>query len=336
MTEITIVGAGVAGSYLYSLLRDEYNILIYDPAKRRGCTCAWGCFYTLLKEKLDKVDLNVEDYILCKNRGLVLNGAYIPLRNQISIDKPKLVKDLCPKPIPKKVDLSLDNAFGPELIVNATGVPLCPHYIIPTVQYRVKAEGLEPQVNYVYVNPKYVGYAWVFSLDEEGKWFHLGAGCVNAAPEILVKALVKRYKVKVTAKSCMCNRPIRVVNPEELRIYLGRIISVGEAAGLVFPVTGEGILPAMVSSLALRNVMLSLKTDPWIGIREEYESLIKVYMILHDYYKAFEVWKLMKKHPRTAWLKGFRFMLKRTKTRAQPVLTPLNLLKVITRLICGR
>jgi len=123
-----------------------------------------------------------------------------------------------------------------NIIINATGIPLCEHYVIPTKQYRVKLEGLEPMVNYIHLDMKYVGYGWAFSLDEEGKWFHLGAGCVNADPEILIKALVKRYRVKVKKLICSCNRPIRVINPEKSNILYGTVLSIGEAGG--YCVTG--------------------------------------------------------------------------------------------------
>jgi len=278
--ELTIVGAGVAGSYLYAQLTDKFpgvKLKIYDGAKKRGCTCAFGCFYTQLKEKLKKVHLEVEDYVLCKNRGLILNDVYFPLRNQVSINKPKLVNDLCPqKEIIKKwvrlnpylaiphrtipyqtpPHLASPDLTSPchatqrdimkkenlRLIVNASGVPIIPHHIISTKQYRVKVEGLEPRVNYICVIPQFVGYSWAFSLDEEGRWFHLGAGCVNADPEILIRALVKRYGVKVKKKVCQCRRPIRIVNPKENLPVVGSedlenlIVSVGEAGG--YCVTG--------------------------------------------------------------------------------------------------
>ena len=332
--ELTVCGAGVAGSYFYALFTDKFSgtkLKVYDGAKKRGCTCAFGCFYTLLKEKLDKAGLNVEDYILCKNEGLILNGVYFPLRNQISIDKPKLVKDLCPRVIKRNVYFTRRKGC----FINATGIPLCRYYAIRTSQYRVKLEGLEPATNYIHVDPRYVGYAWVFSLDEEGKWFHLGAGCVNADPEILIKALMKRYGIKVKKKACQCHRPIRIVNPEENLPVVGSedleslIVSVGEAGGYVFPVTGEGIIPSMDSVDLLVNGMSS---PFWPA---GYAFMTKKYLKKWNYDKAFKTWRLMLKHPRTAWLYGFRFMLSRTRKRAQPEITPPRLIKAMIKMALG-
>jgi len=344
MKELVVCGAGVAGSYFYTLFTDKFSetkLKIYDGAKKRGCGCAWGCFYTLLKEKLDKVGLNIEDYILCKNKGLILNGLYIPLRNQISIDKPKLIKDLCPKPIKKNLDFS-DFIRRKEWVINATGKPIWRHRVIPTVQYRVKLKGLEPAVNYIYLETRYVGYAWAFSLDDEGKWFHLGAGCVNADPEILIKALVRRYGCKVKKPVCSCNRPIRVVNPEDFNPILGTVISIGEAGGYVFPVTGEGIIPSMDSAEFLVESMqssyLPVNILPYDGPVEgmKYFYRTKEYFKKHGYHKAFKVWRLMYKHPRTAWLYGFRYMFKRAKQRTMPELNLSRLIKLAFKLIRGR
>jgi len=331
LKELPIAGGGVAGSYLYALMSDRFTteVKVYDGAKKRGCSCAFGCFYTQLKEKLKRVGLNVEDYILCKNKGLILNGVYVPLRNQISIDKPKLVKDLCPRVIKKKVFLS-DFIRRKEWVINATGVPMWEHYVIPTKQYRVKLKGLEPAVNYIHLDTKYVGYGWAFSLDEEGKWFHLGAGCVNADPEILIKALIRRYKVKVEKEVCSCDRPIRVVNPEDIfSESIGTVVSIGEANGYVFPVTGEGILPSMDSAELLVESMWS---PAW---PVEYYFKTKEYFEKWNYDKAFKVWRLMEKHPRTAWLYGFRFMFKRASKRAQPELTLLRLIKLAVKMVIG-
>jgi len=174
-------------------------------------------------------------------------------------------------------------------------------------------------VNYVYMDLKYVGYAWAFSLDDEGRWFHLGAGCVNADPEILIKALVKRYKTEIEEVACSCDRSIRVVDPEELIACFGAILSIGEAGGYVFPVTGEGILPSMDSA----EIFVKELNSPFFPY--SYEASTYRYLKTRDYDKAFKVWRLMEKHPRTAWLYGFRFMFNRAKKRAQPKLTPSSL-----------
>jgi flavin-dependent dehydrogenase len=334
MRELIVTGAGVAGSYLHALLSERYpelKLQIYDGAKKRGCQCAFGCFYSLLREKLAEVHLNVEDYILCKNRGLILNGVYFDLMNQISIDKPRLIRDLCPQVISKNVDVA-SLVKGSGWAVNATGTPLTGYHVIPTVQYRARLSGLEPAVNYIHIDPKYVGYGWAFSLDEEGRWFHLGAGCVNADPEILIRALIKRYDIDVKLKTCSCSRPVRIVNPENFIPATGKVISIGEAGGYVFPVTAEGIIPSMDSA---ENLVKCLSKSPWDDAAALYAAETERYFKTWNYDKAFKVWRLMDRYPRTAWLYGFRYMLSRARKRAQPRITPLKMLKTLLKMSLG-
>jgi len=334
-----ILGAGVSGSYLTCLLQDHYKFKVHDPLVKRGCTCAFGCFYSHLKEKLKKVGLNVEDYILCKNHSLVVNGITFELKNQISLDKPRMIEDLLPR---KNVVRSRKNAlFGccdEDLVINATGIPFFSHYLIPTLQYKVCLEGLEPKTNYIYLDSKHVGYAWAFSLDDEGKYFHMGAGCVNRDPRELVHLLHKFYKFSIVKALCGCRRPIRITDPEFTGLAFLNLIAIGEAAGFCYPLTGEGIIPAMDSAELLASVMdhatmNSLKDDIVINIVVGYRKLARRYLREHDYHKAFKVWKLMEKHPCTAWLMGFRFLYKRTKTRAQPVMSKKKLVQLFSTLL---
>jgi len=318
-----IAGAGVAGSYLHALLENMgVDLPIYDASKRRGCTCAFGCFYTFLKEKLSRVGLNVDDYILCRNTGMYLDGVWFDLRNQISIDKPRLVKDLCRDVEPRRLDLS-EAAQDSQWTVNATGIPVVPHFVIPTRQYRVKISGFDPAVNYIYLDNAYVGYAWAFSLDEDAEWFHLGAGCVNEDPEVLIRLLCREYNVRVEKKACCCDRPIRVVSPLNMPMVHGKLVSVGEAGGYVFPLTGEGIIPAMDS--------VDLLLEAWGSgsLPDGYAEASLEYFKENSYQKAVKVWKMMRTNPQGAWLSGFRFMYRRTRRRAQPKVTLVNGLKLL-------
>lgn len=323
--KLKICGAGVAGSYLACLLRDRLDFEVYDPNPKRGCTCAFGCFYSQLKDKLDRVGLNVEDYILCKNRALVLNGVQFDLKNQISINKPLLLRHLWPKNdvVTERVDVLLRQHATSGHVINATGIPIERCHVIPTQQYKVHISGLEPNVNYIHLDPKYVGYGWAFSLDDKGKLFHLGAGCVNADPKVLIKELIKRYGIKVSKSFCSCNRPVHVMNPNDVWPTFCNIIQVGEAGGFVFPLTGEGVIPSMDSIDMFVDHLKPIKFS-WLHYRRN----VRNYFRKHNYHAAFKVWCLMTRHPRTAWLMGFRFMFDRVKTRAKPELDMKSLLRV--------
>lgn len=319
---ISIVGAGVSGSLLARLLEDEHNVMVYDGNLMRGHRCAFGCFYSLLGDQLDKIGLNIDNYVLCKPETLILNGIYIKIRNQIPIDKPKMLEDIWPhtKVIPKHVPLVKHT--GTDLTVNATATPLGSYNKIATKQSKAHIKGVEKQHIYVNIDPKYLGYAWIFPLDSDGNYFHLGAGCVNADPDILINKILKRYKIEIIDEECKCNRDIAVVNPDDVVVERNGIVSIGEAVGAVYPVTGEGIIPSMESAFMLAT---SIKDNTF---PKGYEHELGT-QIFQDYKSAYKIWGRMDKHPRLAWLLGFGYMLGRAKTRTMPILTWRNRLDLM-------
>lgn len=323
---VTIAGAGVAGSYLAHLLEDKFFVQVYDGAKRRGCGCAWGSFYTQMQSHLKHLGLNVEDYVLNRTKNLVLNGMHIRLLNEFSINKPKMLEDLysSKKIIPSNIPLY--NVGYEKLIVNATALPFGEYYKIPCIQVKVQLEGLEKDTAYVNIDPNYTGYGWIFPLDDEGKIFHLGAGCVNADPQRLIDKIVAKYKVTVEDTFCRCTRNIAIVNPDTPIIIEGNVVSVGEAAGCVYPVTGEGIDPSIRSVRMLAGI-LSAEFPLQI-----YEGRLRKEM-LDDYKPAFKVWRLMHTHARLAWLSGFTYMTERAKTRAQPIITKSIRLRLLLKML---
>jgi len=336
LEDLKVAGAGVAGSYLHALVKQKYDLdmKIYDPSHRRGCGCAWGCFYTLLHDKLGKVGLNVNDYVLCKNEGIYLNGEWISIRNQISIDKPKLLADLCPEVYITKQKYVVDPT-NVSPFINATGIPTATaSYIIETEQYRIKLRKgvLQPAINYIYMEPSYTGYAWAFSLDDSGETFHIGAGCGNASPDILIRKLCKFYGIYATDVkkfSCRCHRPIYVLPSWKRKAIDGAAINVGEAAGVVFPITGEGIIPAMDSVDILVD---SLDDNNW---RELYEQRMQKYFEEYKYDEALKIWKYIIEKPRRAWIKGAGIMVKRASERAQPEISATKAIVIALQMALG-
>ena len=67
----------------------------------------------------------------------------------------------------------------------------------------------------------------------------------------------------------------------------------------------------------------------------EYYFRTKDYFEKWNYEKAFKTWRLMLKHPRTAWLYGFRFMLDRAKKRAQPKIRITRMIKAMVKMALG-
>ncbi len=329
IVNVAVAGAGVAGSLLANLLENDggYRVTVYDGNRMRGHGCAWGCFYTLLKEQLGRVGLNVDDYVLCKTETLVLNGTPVKLRNEVAIDKPKMLEDLYPSRRVVKKHLPDLNVYGADLVVNATSEPLTNHYTIMTRQYKVEVEGAEKRVAYINMNPNIVGYSWLFPLDEDGENYHLGAGCINVDPHVLIGKMMERYRFKVKREKCSCSKSIKVLNPDKTVLVKDKVVCVGEAAGCVYPITGEGIIPSMQSANILYNALKD-------GFPKSYEENM-ANQILNGHKKAFKVWRFMDKHARLAWLYGFRHMAERAKERSMPVLNAKTKLKLYLEILFG-
>lgn len=340
--KITICGAGVSGSYIASrMIAEGYKVRVYGPLFKRGHYCAYGCHYEMLKEKLRNVYLDADDYLLCRVRKVYVNNVCIDISDAIIIDKPRMLNDMFstrniyPRKIKKMKELSAD------LVINATSEPLSNEDVIlmPTYQYKAELQEMERETAWVYFNPRYMGYAWVFPLDDEGKKFHVGAGCIGVSPLRLINEMNSFYGFKVKLPECGCARGIRIVNPESITLYEDKVVSVGEAAGAVHPLTGEGTLPSMDTCdmllNALKNSDVSDNPMPY-----ELNSLFSsyaidwwVYMKKYKYDKAYEIVKFGMKHPRLAWIRGVGLFTKRAKVRSNPILGVGKFLKVISYLL---
>ncbi|MBS7638140.1 hypothetical protein KEJ49_04540 [Candidatus Bathyarchaeota archaeon] len=329
-----ICGAGVSGSYLARLLVEGgFRVEVYDGNPLRGHRCAYISFSSLLKPILRRIGLELDDFILCHIRSLHLNGVELEVRNMISIDKPRMIEEIYPGDGVIKKNLRIPEELfrrGGEgtLTVNASSRILGAQRRILPRQFRARASGLEAGEAYLSVKPGYGGYSWAFPLDEEGRRFHIGAGCVNADPQPLIDRLMRSNGIRVEETICSCGRAISVAdlsrNPE-IMIHRGMVASIGEAAGAVFPMTGEGIIP-------------SLETANWL-----YESLdrgdypqsfeAKVQGMLMEYRDAFNLCIGFLKHPRLTWLRGVGRMTERLKGRALLNLTPVAWMRLWLKML---
>jgi flavin-dependent dehydrogenase len=196
-----------------------------------------------MKEKLDKVGLDVDDYVLCQIKQYYINGVKIERKNTVIIDKPIFLKDLS-----RGIKITYRNIVllksRKKMVVNATEKPLGKHYKLSTIQQKIKTSKLEEKTAYIHINFRKTGYAWAFPLNDEGKLFHLGAACYRNSPTPLVDELCDRYNLETKEADCTCRKEISIFK-SILPIVVENVVSIGEAAGCVYPLNGEGILPAM-------------------------------------------------------------------------------------------
>ena len=307
-----IAGAGVSGTYFARLMKHEgVKFTLYDVTGKRGHQCAWGSNYSLMKKKLDKVCLNIDDYVLCRIKQYYINGVKVELKNFIVIDKPKLIEDLS-----RGIEITYRNIdllkTRKKMVVNATGKPLGKHYKIATTQRKIKTAKLEEQTVYIHLNFRKTGCAWAFPLNDEGNLFHLGAGGYECSPTLLENELCNRYNIETTNADCTCRKEISIFK-SILPIVVENVVSIGEAAGCVYPISGEGILPA-------------IETAEWLAHSLEHGTypqgyLVRIEEMQESYNKVWKAWKLMKKHPHLGWVLDLVNGMKREKVRSVPLVT---------------
>jgi len=306
--KVTIAGAGIAGSYLGRLLENQPTL--YDNNPNPGCGCAWGTARSQVQRLLTEVGLNLDDYLLCNVDGYIDNKVFIPLRNGITINKPKLVHHLR-KGLKIKKETYSFKGNRENLIVNATGIPSCEAvFKMQTFQERTIVKGAEEKMMYAYVNPRYASYAWLFPLDEEGQLFHCGAACFGVGPKRLIGEMLIYYGLEKKEVQCNCGNDLCLADPRTIDLVRENLVAIGGAAGCVNPITGEGILPAMETANLLAKTLKNGHT------LEDYAASVR--MMLEKYDKSYAFFYRMLSSPAWGWLSGLRHNLTKTIENFEP------------------
>jgi flavin-dependent dehydrogenase len=246
-----IAGAGIAGSYLYRLLVKRglslKDIEIVDPGSATHCgipSCGFATtrqFFTLCRE----VGLDPDKYILARPDTGYANGVKFTIKGHIfSIDKPAFIRDL----LGGAAVNSSPGDMAVERIIDATGTARAyigkyEHDVIyPCIQKKVEFPHPPALAEY----PHHVGYSWVIPL--EGSSAHVGIGSNTYDSETMKKVVEDLAEGARTI--CGCKGFIRGTGPI-IPLVRGNVWAVGEAGGLVDPLSGAGIIPAMVSAKLL-------------------------------------------------------------------------------------
>jgi flavin-dependent dehydrogenase len=243
-----IAGAGIAGSYLYRLLVKRglslKDIEVVDPGSATHCgipSCGFATtrqFFTLCRE----VGLDPDKYIFASLDTGYANGIKFTIRGHIfSIDKPAFIRDL----LEGAAVNSSPGDMAAERIIDATGTARAyigkyEHDVIyPCIQKKVEFPHPPALAEY----PHTVGYSWVIPL--EGNSAHVGIGSNTYNSEAMKKVVEDLAEGARTI--CGCKGFIRGTGPI-IPLVRGNVWAVGEAGGLADPLSGAGIIPAMVSA----------------------------------------------------------------------------------------
>ena len=283
MPKILIAGAGIAGSYLWRLLIKKglspKDIEVVDPGSRTRCgipPCGFATtkqFFSLCRE----VGLEPEKYILASPEIGYANSRKFTVKGHIfSIDKPAFIKGLLGGEAVK----SSPGDMAVERIIDATGTARAyigkyEHDILyPCVQRKVEFPEQPVLAEYAHN----VGYAWVIPL--EGRNAHVGIGSSTYDSEAMKKVI--DGLAQGTRTICACQGFIRGTGPILPQVR-GNVWAVGEAGGMVDPISGAGIVPAMISA----KLLVEHWDDP-----EGYEAAImKKYGWFRKAAKLVEEWQ---------------------------------------------
>ncbi len=248
MPKIVIAGAGIAGSYLCRLLvrkgMNRSEIEIVDPGSKTRCGIA-PCGFVVMRQFFplcEEVGLDPEKYILKRHDVGYLGRVKIkPKGYAFSIDKPAFIRDLV-----EGIDVaSSTNGTAAQRIIDATGTARAyigrydADILLPTLQMRVKFAQPPPLGEY----PHRGGYSWVLPLEDNSA--HVGVGSATYDSDKMKKTVAELAR---GAKAiCSCRGYVRGTGPI-LPLVRGNVWVVGEAGGIVDPLSGGGIVPAMVSA----------------------------------------------------------------------------------------
>ncbi|MDJ0269629.1 MAG: NAD(P)/FAD-dependent oxidoreductase [Aigarchaeota archaeon] len=305
---IGIVGGGVSGSYLASLLDEKHNVIIYERQEfeKFYAVCAWGTSLHELRRLSSKIGLDFDEYVLFTGKRMIVQlpnrELEIPLKGLCTFDKRRFVMDMHKgKEIVygRAIDKAPSDRYN--IVIDATGFnrALLPKikkdYFIPTLEYRVRFNS--PPFDDFMVRPLkgLCGYLWFFPL--ENGYAHVGAGDYYKRHVDVLREFMREHGGEIVKK---IGRPVRIAPPHLCQpIMEGNVIGVGESIGVVYPALGEGIIPGMqCAELLARHIER--------GTLQQYPSeVIKKFDV---YEKVFEFIR-KKIKGEFSWLKDFNLVL---------------------------
>jgi flavin-dependent dehydrogenase len=266
--KIAVVGIGVAGAYLMSKLSQDHDNSVVGFERmsetQHDAVCAWATCKNVMLGLAKNCGLDFESYIMHSGKYMKVNldaidtadntGKHIDIKldGMVIYDKLKLIQDMIKGTrieygkVPKKENLESDF----DMIVDSTGfhrnyLPKAnDEFWIPCIQYKVKYDSDKTPFDDFYLKafPSMAGYFWYFPLGDG--YAHIGAGDFERRQNNrFVDDFLRRYKCQIIKK---VGRPVRISPPKNCEPFTDgrKVIGVGESIGTVYPLLGEGIIPA--------------------------------------------------------------------------------------------
>lgn len=263
---VVVIGAGPAGtSFAYLAGRMGYEVEVYEAARKPGVKpCAWATPRSVTRyvEVPDELVLNVIESVDVYLDGALVHSVELGANNIYIIDKPRWLSFLLEKSgsrifLGKKANE--EGAFGEGVTVIATGNKWerSPRPRLRALEYVVKTGGWLSDKLELWFNSSFVGYTWIFPQGEGKVTVGVGAFKSYQFLKEYLDSFVARHGKLCGGRVLRMAGDLVVADGLHLELAEPRkgVYVVGEALGAVFPMTGEGIRPSVITSYTLLKAL---------------------------------------------------------------------------------
>ncbi|BES80746.1 NAD(P)/FAD-dependent oxidoreductase [Pyrodictium abyssi] len=269
--DFVVVGAGPAGAaFAYYASARGYSVEVYEGADFAAKPCGWA------------VPLQIEKYIKILSDAILseINGFRVYVDGQLVheshgqrwgyiVDKRLLIKSLLESATVHKKYVDLTSPTRPrvgsmplqarERVVLAPGLVGLPNIASETIlavqQIFRTSRAIDTDVIEIWFDSNLVGYYWVFPRSQN--IVDIGVGGYEGAESLRsrLRSFAKMKLGHIDPITPIKGARINVSGVNE-NLLTRNVPIIGEAAGFVYPLTGEGIRPSIASAYALFNSII--------------------------------------------------------------------------------
>jgi len=274
--KVAIRGGGVAGSLLGHLLKNSnHEVTIFDIKKSYIKPCGDIVPNVYRPPMSWDVQYEIKRFAFLVDGELIYDVGYRRPK-WLVIDKWSWINGMR-ESIQHKVTLNPPDPREFDLVVDSRGPYPMDRKVVYTTRAIIKTENFNDTAVFEF-SSKYTGFYWIFP-SKEGE-YNVGAGFLEYKNS---RELLMDYMNSKIGKFKLIDirgAPISVERPKE------KGNRIGEARGLVFPLSGEGIRPSAISAeetfqAITKNKEISSYLDDRI---KTMESRIKIQSILLNAY----------------------------------------------------